>query len=156
MPSRLVSTVAQTRVGGDVVDQRPGGGLALLGLVFGQDRHEGLRKRAFAEQPAQQVGQAEGDVEGVGVGRGAEMRGRTGCRASRPVMRDSIVMLEMAARVRSRFIAGDYSWAIAARKLPGVAFCGASGHQVNLELLCDETFAIIEGCIEFSWQTLIV
>jgi hypothetical protein len=30
-------------------------------------------------------------------------------------MRDTIVMLEMAARVRSRFIAGDYSWAIAPR-----------------------------------------
>jgi hypothetical protein len=28
-------------------------------------------------------------------------------------MRETIVMLEMAARVRSRFIARDYSWAIA-------------------------------------------
>ena len=62
----------------DVVDQGLGGGVALLALVFGQDRHEGLRERAFAEQPAQQVGQAEGDIEGVGISAGTEGTGEQG------------------------------------------------------------------------------
>jgi hypothetical protein len=86
-----------------VVDQGLGGFLAVLGLVFGQDGHEGLRERALGEQPAQQVGQAEGDIEGVGVGEAPKARANRLSR-SRPVMRDSMVMLEMAARVLSRFM----------------------------------------------------
>jgi hypothetical protein len=71
-------------------------------------------------------------------------------------MRETIVMLEMAARVRSRFIARDYSWAIAHGNFRTSLLEGKADAGMNLELLCDETFAIIEGCIEFSWQTLIV
>ena len=41
----------------------------------GQDGHEGLRKGAFGEQPAQQVGNAERHVEGVCPGAGAEGTG---------------------------------------------------------------------------------
>jgi hypothetical protein len=37
-----------------------------------QDRHEGLGERALSEKAAQQVRDAEGDVEGVGGGAGAE------------------------------------------------------------------------------------
>ena len=33
-------------------------------LVFTEDRHEGLGEGAFGEQPAQQVGQLEGDEKG--------------------------------------------------------------------------------------------
>ena len=62
--------------GGHVVGQFLGGGAALPALVFSQDRHERLRKGAFGKQPAQQVGNAEGDVEGVGVGGSAEGPGK--------------------------------------------------------------------------------
>ena len=49
------------------------GGLgALAVLVFRQDGHEGLRKRAFGKHAPQQVGQAEGDEEGVGRHAGPE------------------------------------------------------------------------------------
>ena len=41
---------------------------------FGEDRHEGLRERAFAEQPAQHVGNAKGRLKGIGPGAGAEHR----------------------------------------------------------------------------------
>ena len=44
-----------------MIDQGFGGGIALLVFVFGQDRHKRLRKRAFGEQPAQQIGNTEGD-----------------------------------------------------------------------------------------------
>jgi hypothetical protein len=43
-------------------------------------------------------------------------------------MRETIVMLEMAARVRSRFIARDYSWAIAPGNFVAWLFTGQSGH----------------------------
>ena len=52
-----------------MVDQALGGGVAMPGLVFGQDRHEGLREGALGKQAAQQVGDAKRDNEGVGVGR---------------------------------------------------------------------------------------
>jgi hypothetical protein len=57
---------------GDMVDQGLGGLHAVLGLVFGQDRDEGLREGALGKQPAQQVGNAKRDDEGVRIGRGAE------------------------------------------------------------------------------------
>jgi hypothetical protein len=37
-------------------------------------------------------------------------------------------MLEMAAKVRSRFIARDYSWAIAPGNFVAWLFTGQSGH----------------------------
>ncbi len=43
-----------------------------LDLILRQDRHEGLRKGAFGEDPPQQVGQLEGDEEGVGIQPGPE------------------------------------------------------------------------------------
>ncbi len=43
-----------------------------LGLVLGQHRHEGGGERALGEQPPQQIGNAEGDEEGIGAGAGAE------------------------------------------------------------------------------------
>ena len=43
--------------------------------VFRQQRDERLREGAFGEQPAQQVGQPEGDEEGVGHHAGAEGTG---------------------------------------------------------------------------------
>ena len=46
--------------------------LAMLVLVFRQDRHEGLRERTLGKQAAQQVGDAEGNNEGVRVGAGAK------------------------------------------------------------------------------------
>ena len=55
-----------------MVDQGLGGLLAVLGFIFRQDRHEGLRERAFGEQAPQQVRQAECDNEGIGIGRGAK------------------------------------------------------------------------------------
>ena len=63
---------------GDVIHQHAGLGVPAPGLVFGQNRHEGLRKRALGEQPAQQVGDAEGDEEGVGVEPRAEDAGDDG------------------------------------------------------------------------------
>ena len=65
-------------------------------------------------------------------------------------------MLEMAARVLSRFIARDYSWAIARGNVtPGLFNEGTTAQIANEDLPYDETFAIIEGCIEFCWQTLV-
>jgi hypothetical protein len=55
-----------------MVGQLLAGLLPVLVLVFGQDRHEGLRERAFGKQAAQQVGDAEGHDKGVGVGAGAK------------------------------------------------------------------------------------
>jgi hypothetical protein len=60
---------------GHRVDQSARGFVAVALARGGQDRHEGLRERALGKQPAQQVGDAEGDVEGVGGGAGAEGRG---------------------------------------------------------------------------------
>ncbi len=44
-------------------------------LVFAENGHEGLRKRAFGEHTAQQVGQLEGDEEGIRRQPGAEGAG---------------------------------------------------------------------------------
>jgi len=52
---------------GDMIDQMFGGGFALLVFVFGQNRHEGLGERAFGKQAAQQIGNAEGHIECIGV-----------------------------------------------------------------------------------------
>ena len=60
--------------GGHRIDQRARCGVAVAGTCRRQDGHESLRKRTFAEQPAQQIGNAEGDVVGVGQGAGAEHR----------------------------------------------------------------------------------
>ena len=60
---------------GDVIDQAEGFHVAALVLVFAEDGHEGLREGALGEQPAQQVGQLEGDEEGVGRQSGAERAG---------------------------------------------------------------------------------
>ena len=53
--------------GRDVVDQQPGLVGAAPGLVLGEDGHERLRERALGEQAPQQVGNAEGDEERVGL-----------------------------------------------------------------------------------------
>ncbi|MNZ54368.1 hypothetical protein D3C78_722670 [compost metagenome] len=57
---------------GNIGDEHARRLLALLGLVFGKNRHEGLGERAFGEDPAQQVGQLESHEEGVGGHAGAE------------------------------------------------------------------------------------
>jgi len=49
-----------------VVDERAGAVFILLVLVFTEDRDKGLRKCALCKQAAQHVGQAEGNVEGIG------------------------------------------------------------------------------------------
>jgi hypothetical protein len=109
-----------------MVDQLAGGGIALLGLVFGQDRHEGLRKRAFAEQAAQQVGQAEGDVEGVGIGGGAEGTGKQGV-AQQAGDAGQHRHAGDGRQGLSRFIGRDYSWAIERETIPAPHFAGQSG-----------------------------
>ena len=48
--------------------------VAALVLVLADDRHEGLRERAFGEQPAQEVRDLEGHQPGVHEGAGAERR----------------------------------------------------------------------------------
>jgi hypothetical protein len=58
----------------DRVDQPPGRLVAVGGTRARQHRHERLRERAFAEQAAQQVRDAERDVEGVERRPGAEHR----------------------------------------------------------------------------------
>jgi hypothetical protein len=58
-----------------VVDQQQGFAVAALVLVFAEDGHEGLREGALGEHPAQQVGELEGDEEGVGRHAGAEAAG---------------------------------------------------------------------------------
>ena len=57
---------------GHVVDEGLEFRVAALGLVFGEHRHEGGGKGALGKQPAQEVGDLEGDEEGVGGGVGAE------------------------------------------------------------------------------------
>jgi hypothetical protein len=49
----------------------------VFGLVFGEHRDEALGKGALAENTAQEIGDAEGDVEGVGrhAGAGADKAG---------------------------------------------------------------------------------
>src|SRR5450830_1366751 len=54
------------------VDQQPGLNLAVPGLVFGQDGHEGLGEGTLGEQAPQQVGNAEGDEKRVRREAGAE------------------------------------------------------------------------------------
>ncbi len=61
--------------GGDGVDQPMRDLVAFGDARVGQQRHERLRERAFGEQAAQQVGDAERDVVGVGEAAGAEARG---------------------------------------------------------------------------------
>jgi hypothetical protein len=60
--------------GGDGVDQLPGRVVAVGGAGARQRRHERLGEGALAEQAAQQVGDAKGDVERVERGAGAEHR----------------------------------------------------------------------------------
>ena len=60
---------------GNPVDQQVGGSITLLLLARRQHRHKGLAKSAFCKQPAKQVGDAKGDIEGVGHGTGAKQRG---------------------------------------------------------------------------------
>ena len=55
-----------------MVGQNARRAIALLIFVLRKDRHEGLRERALGKQAAQQVGDAQGDEEGVGVDRRAE------------------------------------------------------------------------------------
>ena len=45
------------------------------GHVIGEDGHQGCGQGAFGQQPAQHVGDAEGDEEGIGNGPGAEGQG---------------------------------------------------------------------------------
>src|SRR5690606_18639906 len=54
------------------VEQGAHFGVAALGARRPQDGHEGLRERAFGEQAAQQVGNAERHPESVGQRAGAE------------------------------------------------------------------------------------
>ncbi len=60
---------------GDGIDHPPGRLVALGRPDLGQGGHERLGEGALAEQAAQQVGNAEGDVEGVERRSGAEGRG---------------------------------------------------------------------------------
>jgi len=46
----------------------------LLFQRAGEHRHEGRVERAFGKQPAEQVGEAKGGVEGIGHRTGAEYR----------------------------------------------------------------------------------
>src|SRR5688572_4849212 len=59
----------------DAVDQLTHVLRGALVFVLADDRHEGLGKRAFGEQPAQEVGDLEGHQPGVHEGAGAK-RGR--------------------------------------------------------------------------------
>ena len=58
-----------------MVGQAEGGFVAMLVLVFGKNGHESLRECAFGEQPSQQVGNAKGNEEGIGINRRAEGAG---------------------------------------------------------------------------------
>jgi hypothetical protein len=60
---------------GHGIDQAHGLVIAALAVVLVQDRHEGLRERAFGKNAAQQVGDAERHIEGVGHVRGAKGTG---------------------------------------------------------------------------------
>ena len=55
-----------------MIDQLPGIILAAPVLVFGEYRHESLRKRALGKQPPQQIRDSEGDEESVSCDAGAE------------------------------------------------------------------------------------
>ena len=70
-----------------MVDQRFGGVQAFLCLILRQDRNATTKASAKADTPS---------TLAVRLSR------------SNPVTRDSIVMLEMAARVLSKFMAEDY------------------------------------------------
>ena len=59
-----------------MIDQRLGALLAVLRPAGGQHRHEGLAEGAFAENPPEQVGNAESDIECVGQRADAEHRGK--------------------------------------------------------------------------------
>ena len=52
--------------------------MAAARLVFGKHRHEGLGERAFAEDPAQKIRDAERDVKGIrrDPGAGADQTGK--------------------------------------------------------------------------------
>ena len=69
-PTTQVTTQRPEQHGRDGVDQ-PVGRLVAVGGArrAASDRHEGLREGALGEQAAQQVGDAEGDVERVGRAR---------------------------------------------------------------------------------------
>ncbi|OIQ70267.1 hypothetical protein GALL_481220 [mine drainage metagenome] len=58
---------------GDVIDQFAVCRFGVLGPRLGEDGDEGLRECALGEQAAQQIGQAERDVEGIRPGAGAEI-----------------------------------------------------------------------------------
>jgi hypothetical protein len=58
----------------DPTDQRARRIDAALPMIFGEDRHERLRKRAFGEQPAQEIRQTERCFERVHLHAGAESR----------------------------------------------------------------------------------
>src|SRR5450830_492181 len=68
---------------------------------------------------------------------------------SRPVTRDSMVMLEMAARVLSKFMAQDYS--------PATLWPAASvSADYIFGLPSAQLLAIIEGCTEFCYADTFV
>ena len=58
-----------------MVDQPQGFLIAALVFVFAEDGYERLRKRTLGKHPAQQVGQFEGDEEGIRRQTGAEGAG---------------------------------------------------------------------------------
>ena len=53
-------------------DELAQSGLVAVFAVAGEDRHEGLRERAFGEQAPEEVGNAKGEEERVGDSRRAE------------------------------------------------------------------------------------
>ena len=60
---------------GHTVDHAVGGSVPLLLARGGQHRHKGLAEGALGKQPAEQVGNAECHVEGIGEGAGTKGRG---------------------------------------------------------------------------------
>jgi hypothetical protein len=75
MPSSADTDQDQEQHAGDAIDQGPGFGRAARLRYSAEDGHEGLRECALGKHAAQQVGQAEGDEEGVGHHAGAEGAG---------------------------------------------------------------------------------
>ena len=73
------STVTTSRTNGeqrpDAADEIARRVVAALALVFGEDRHERLRERAFGEHPPQDVRQPERRLERVHLHAGAERGG---------------------------------------------------------------------------------
>ena len=57
------------------IDQVVRGLIPSLGAALGQNGHEGLRKSTLGKQAAQQIGNAERHIEGIGGGAGAKGRG---------------------------------------------------------------------------------